>query len=253
VTACAFSSGGFAISASADRTLKVWDLASAKERLTLAGHKGPVTACAVTPNGRYIVSASLDRTLAVWDPKNNQQVSTLHGDAAFRAVAATDRSVVAGDDAGNVWLLDFPGRPETSWDFFIAHPKPAVDAAIELYQCLERRQRRVFLDAKSLLPGSFWPIEIPHHLSATRVLVVLISAAHPDAAYYHHEIQIGIERWRADKTLRVVPVFLDGPLPKGTAVPFGLGGFTWIDTNKVGGIEGVAEKLDDQRIISSSP
>jgi hypothetical protein len=33
----------------------------------LAGHFGPVVACAVTPDGRRVVSASRDQTLKVWD------------------------------------------------------------------------------------------------------------------------------------------------------------------------------------------
>ncbi len=53
------------ISASKDRTLKVWDLSNGQELLTLRGHTGTVRGLAVA--GGVVISASLDRTLKVWD------------------------------------------------------------------------------------------------------------------------------------------------------------------------------------------
>ena len=55
------------VSASDDKTLKVWDLASGRALATLEGHADRVRACAVTPDGRRVVSASYDKTLKVWD------------------------------------------------------------------------------------------------------------------------------------------------------------------------------------------
>ena len=59
--------GRRAVSASVDKTLKVWDLESGGELRTLAGHAHFVTAVAVMPDGRRAVSASYDKTLKVWD------------------------------------------------------------------------------------------------------------------------------------------------------------------------------------------
>jgi len=52
---------------SVDETLKVWDVATGREVVTLQGHVGSVNACAMTPDGRHVVSASDDETLKVWD------------------------------------------------------------------------------------------------------------------------------------------------------------------------------------------
>src|SRR5206468_3625778 len=59
--------GRHAVSASWDRTLIVWDLASGTAQRRLAGHTKAVHAVAVTPDGRHAVSASADGTLIVWD------------------------------------------------------------------------------------------------------------------------------------------------------------------------------------------
>ena len=50
--------GRQAISASGDKTLKVWDLASGVEVRTLRGHMDSVYGVAVTSDGRQVISAS---------------------------------------------------------------------------------------------------------------------------------------------------------------------------------------------------
>src|SRR5262249_20338003 len=57
VTAVAVLDGRRAVSASDDRTLRVWDLESGRALQTLNGHTGAVTAVATLPGGR-VVSAS---------------------------------------------------------------------------------------------------------------------------------------------------------------------------------------------------
>ena len=69
---------GNAISASYDKTLKVWDLKSGQCVMTLQGHTDTVYSVAVLPNGNAI-SASYDNTLKVWDLKSGQCVMTLQG------------------------------------------------------------------------------------------------------------------------------------------------------------------------------
>ncbi len=103
--------GHIAVSASADKTLKVWDLASGRELLTLTGHTSVVNAVAVTGDGKRAVSASLDKTLKVWDLANGRELRTLTGHASYvTAVAVTadgQRAVSAsGDETLKVWDLD---------------------------------------------------------------------------------------------------------------------------------------------------
>ena len=59
--------GARAVSASGDRTLKVWDLESGQEVATLRGHTDEVFSVALSSDGRRAVSGSCDGTLKVWN------------------------------------------------------------------------------------------------------------------------------------------------------------------------------------------
>ncbi|BAZ68014.1 WD-40 repeat protein [Fischerella sp. NIES-4106] len=61
------------VSASADKTLKVWDREKSKELFTLEGHAGSVNSVAVTPNGKWAISASKDKTLKVWSIASEEE------------------------------------------------------------------------------------------------------------------------------------------------------------------------------------
>jgi WD40 repeat protein len=108
--------GRHAVSASADRTLTVWDLASGREECTLTGHSRSVNAVAITPDGRHAVSASEDRLLKVWDLASGREERTLAGHSDWvTAVAITPDGLHAvsasHDKTLKVWDLA-SGREE---------------------------------------------------------------------------------------------------------------------------------------------
>lgn len=59
------------ISASEDKTLKIWDLKNGTLARTLLGHEDSVTSIAVTPDGKVGISASEDSNIIVWDLEND--------------------------------------------------------------------------------------------------------------------------------------------------------------------------------------
>jgi WD40 repeat protein len=55
-----------AVSASDDQTLKVWDLGSGRELLSLQAHEGAVNAVACSQDSKILLSAGEDRIIQVY-------------------------------------------------------------------------------------------------------------------------------------------------------------------------------------------
>jgi WD40 repeat protein len=107
----------FALTGSADWTLRLWDLESWRVVRSFEGHSGTVHAAAFTPDGRRIVSASEDRTLRMWDVETGQCLSILRGHhEAVRGIAVASNGIVAASLAedGSVLLWDLQ-RAEGLW------------------------------------------------------------------------------------------------------------------------------------------
>jgi hypothetical protein len=102
--------GRRAVSASADRTLKVWD-ESGRDVHTLRGHSDMVQGVALNPVGRMAVSVSADKSLTVWDLETGQNVRTMqgHSDHVIKVAMSPDglQAVSASfDKTLKVWNLE---------------------------------------------------------------------------------------------------------------------------------------------------
>jgi WD40 repeat protein len=114
--------GKRAVSASYDRSLKVWDLETGVALRTLVGHSGSVNSVAVTPDGKRAVSASADKTLKVWDLETGVALLTVEGhsgrvngvavtpDGKGLVSASTDRTLRVWDLETGVELRTLEGH-----------------------------------------------------------------------------------------------------------------------------------------------
>jgi WD40 repeat protein len=103
--------GDRAISASDDRTLRLWDLETGQTLRTLEGHTARISAVAITPDGRSAVVGAINGTLQLWDLETGQPICTLEGHTdMIHAVAVTPdgcRAVSAsGSDDNTLRLWD---------------------------------------------------------------------------------------------------------------------------------------------------
>jgi WD40 repeat protein len=120
ITSVAVSRDGrYAVSASDDQTLKVWDIDAGKELRTLKGHTGWVLGVAIaeSENGRFAVSASADQTVKVWDLETGQERRTLCGHCSqVNRVAVTPdgRFAVSASTDANLAVWDLQSEREDS-------------------------------------------------------------------------------------------------------------------------------------------
>jgi hypothetical protein len=83
VRRAAFSPDGASIvTATSDRTVRVWNATSGEMLGELKGHSNTVNCAAFSPNGARIVTASFDGTARVWNAVSGEMVGELKGHSA---------------------------------------------------------------------------------------------------------------------------------------------------------------------------
>ena len=109
VHSAAFSPDGSRIvTASADKTARIWDAASAKEIAVLRGHDESVNSAAFSPDGSRIVTASEDKTARIWDAASAKEIAVLrgHDESVNSAAFSPDGSRIvtaSGDKTARIW------------------------------------------------------------------------------------------------------------------------------------------------------
>src|SRR5579864_1303538 len=91
-----------------DKTIRIWDLATASEHSVLTGHTERVTSLAFSPDGQRLASTSFDGTLRLWDPATGAflYASNLGSGSAEHVIYSPDgrflaASAGAADEGGN--------------------------------------------------------------------------------------------------------------------------------------------------------
>jgi WD40 repeat protein len=105
----ALADGRRALSASEDRTLRLWDLETGAELRRFEGHERVVTCVTVLADGWRALSGSKDKTLRLWDLETGAELARLTFDAMIPGALAwwPERGpVVVGDARGHLHVVE---------------------------------------------------------------------------------------------------------------------------------------------------
>jgi WD40 repeat protein/serine/threonine protein kinase/TPR repeat protein len=109
LSSAAFSPDGTRIlTASSDKTARIWDAHTGIELAVLSGHRERLSSAAFSPDGTRILTASIDRTARIWDARTGIELAVLsgHGDFVQSAAYSPDGTRVvtaSADKTARIW------------------------------------------------------------------------------------------------------------------------------------------------------
>jgi WD40 repeat protein/energy-coupling factor transporter ATP-binding protein EcfA2 len=94
--------GSRIVTASGDKTARLWDTGTGEEIMVLRGHEDGLWSAAFSPDGLRIVTASGDKTARIWDTATGKEITVLRGHEGMLSSAAFNpngsRIVTASED-----------------------------------------------------------------------------------------------------------------------------------------------------------
>lgn len=89
--------GATLASGSEDKTVRLWDVETRREKAVLEGHTGAVETVTFGPDGSMLVTGSADKTIRLWDVKTGRQMATLdeHAECVCSVIFSPDGKTLA--------------------------------------------------------------------------------------------------------------------------------------------------------------
>lgn len=97
------------VTASEDRTARIWDLQSLRTIAVCAGHSDIVWSASFSPDGARVVTASKDGTARIWNAENGQQISVLRCETGLS-------EAVYSPDGKRILVFSNSGTSAELWD-----------------------------------------------------------------------------------------------------------------------------------------
>ena len=127
----------FIVSASNDKTLRIWSYYTGELKRTLIGHEEAVNTCAISPDSQIIASGSDDKTIKLWRFDHSYAYQTFIGDrAAVNSLAFSNDGQYlisgGGDKTIKIWDIK-TGEIIKSWQ---AHEQAIISIAVNPHRHL---------------------------------------------------------------------------------------------------------------------
>ena len=127
----------FIVSASNDKTLRIWGYHTGELKRTLIGHEEAVNTCAISPDSQIIASGSDDKTIKLWRFDHSYAYQTFIGDrAAVNSLAFSNdgQYLISGGSDKTIKIWDIKtGEIIKSWQ---AHEQAIISIAINPHRHL---------------------------------------------------------------------------------------------------------------------
>lgn len=119
--------GKMLATAGKDETIKIWDLSTGSQRMSLKGHTDQIWRVAYSPDGRSLASAGWDCRVKVWDTATGREVVTLNGhegrvcgvdyspDGRILATSGWDKLIILWDVKTGKRLKTLRGHDNWVW------------------------------------------------------------------------------------------------------------------------------------------
>ncbi|OLT59008.1 WD40 repeat domain-containing protein [Moorena bouillonii] len=102
---------GSGYSEQSTNNLIIWNLETKKIAFTLKGHKNPISALAVTLDGKQVIYTSFDNTIKVWNLESQEEIFTFYGhdDSIYDITITPDGKTIISaskDKTLKIWNLE---------------------------------------------------------------------------------------------------------------------------------------------------